>query len=111
MPKRLDPNYRLRLVLAGDLDKEPQPCFWAKNLTVGMIERYQGGMTITSLVDAVMDCLVGWEHMVLDGQPLEFSRENVAMVLDADEMREIIEFCTSQARLGVEERKKSDSPH
>lgn len=111
MPKSLDPNFRIRMVLADDVGKSPEPAFFAKTLTLSglsAVQSLRGCKDPSALVDALMLCLTGWEHMTRDGVPLEFNRQNVADVLNIDEVVQIIEFVTSGGRLSVEERKKSE---
>lgn len=107
MPRFLDPEFKLRMVLAGDLNKNPQPAFFARTLTIG--QKMQIQKTIEEApsspepwIDVLMMCLVGWENM----GGLEFTRENVVRVLDEYEIKEIIEFVTSEAALTEAQRKK-----
>lgn len=107
MPKSLNPNERLVMVLACDqeLPRETQPRFFAKPLTVAGIKKVQQLATAGStdaIIDAVMMCLTGWENM-----DREFTANAVADVLTIGECTEIIEFCLSGGKLDGAEKKKS----
>lgn len=116
MPRSLDPESKLILVLDCDVDKpeETQPRIFAKSPTLGTQRRLvkllsqlgTGDISekVDAIVDAVMLCLTGWENI-----PLEFSREAVEDVLNLDEVVEVLSFLASQSTATAEDKKKSES--
>jgi len=114
MPKSLDPNFRLTLVLASDADKPEatQPRIFAKTLSIAALSTVQSlrqNKEPERLIDALMFALTGWENMIdHDGSEIPFSRDNLARILDIDEVIEVIEFLVGAGRLDSDERKKSE---
>ena len=125
MPRSLDPNSRLTIVLASDLDKpeDTQPRFFAMHLTAnqqrklaGSMERMQTAGTgdkIQAAIDAAMICLVGWENMTdpTTGKPILFGPDTLGDVLSIEELTEVIGFVASVATATAEDKKKLESPH
>lgn len=114
MPRSLDPNSKLTMVLACDVDKTPQPKIFAKAPTlnqqrklIGLMAGLQTG-NLTEKFDAVIDaavtCLTGWENI-----PFEFSRENIGEVLSLEEIVEVFEFLIGATVPTVDDKKKSES--
>lgn len=113
MPRSLDPNSKLTMVLACDVDKTPQPKIFAKAPTInqqrkliGLIETLSGG-DVKSQFDAIMDaaatCLTGWENI-----PLEFSKENIGEVLSLEELVEVFSFLVTATVPSADDKKKSE---
>ena len=120
MPRSLDPNSRLTLVLACDVDKVPQPRIFARNPTINQQRSLIAAMqsmssgdpakTMEAALDAAMVCLLGWENMTEPetGMPIEFSREKIGDVLTIDELVEIFGVVTSASTPSVDDKKKSE---
>lgn len=115
MPRSLDPNSKLTMVLACDVDKTPQPKIFAKAPTlnqqrklIGLIETLQGG-SVQSQFDAIMDaaysCLTGWENI-----SVEFSRDAIGDVLSLEELMEVFGFLVTASSASVDDKKKSELP-
>ena len=113
MPRSLDPNSKLTMVLACDVDKTPQPKIFAKAPTINqqrkliaLIETLNGG-DVKSQFDAIMDaaatCLTGWENI-----PLEFSKENIGEVLSLEELVEVFSFLVTATVPSADDKKKSE---
>lgn len=120
MPRRTDPNSRLTLVLAGDIDKpkESQPKFFGRVLSVRQSEELMdkrsedGGKSISAAVKMAMMFLTGWENMTSpdNGEPLEFSAENLKEVLTMAELLEVLDFATGSISPTGDDQKKSELP-
>ncbi len=124
MPRSLEPNSRIVFVLDCDKDKpkETQPRLFGKSLTVGASRRLASGIRamkaaegeakIDAIIDIAMECITGWENMLdpTTASVIEFNRQTLQDVLSIDELSEIIELTASNGRLGVDDRKKSESP-
>jgi hypothetical protein len=121
MPRSLDPSSRLTMVLAGDVDKVPQPRIFARTLTLNQQRKLMAAMDrmktaanaddkISSAIDAAEVCLIGWENMTNpdDGTAIVFSRETIGDVLSIDELAEVFEAVTSAAKPSVIDKKKSE---
>lgn len=119
MPRSLDPNSRLTMVLACDADKPAasQPRIYAKAPTLGtqrklisLLSSLNEGENITQKFDAILDaamlCLTGWDNI-----PVEFSREGIESVLSLEELVEVFGFLVSQSEPTVDDKKKSELPH
>lgn len=124
MPRSLDPNSRLTMVLACDLDKVPQPRIFARCLTLNQqrrlmaaMQRMQAGSDaedkLTAAIDAAEVCLVGWENMTDPdtGNPIEFCRDAIGDVLTIEELTEVFNAVTSASNPSAVDKKKSESPH
>lgn len=115
MPRSLDPNSRLTIVLACDVDKDPQPRIFATAPTlnqqrklIGLLSSIGDGSPIQrmdAILDAAAMCLKGWENI-----PLEFSREAIGDVLNLEEITEVLAFLVSATVPTVDDKKKSESP-
>lgn len=118
MPRSLDPNARLTMVLACDAEKPAatQPRIFAKAPTlnqqrklIGLMGSLQGSDLLSqfeAILDAAMACLTGWENI-----PLEFNRENIGEVLSLEELIEVFGFLVSATVPTAADKKKSESPH
>jgi hypothetical protein len=116
MPRSLDPNSRLTMVLACDVDKTPQPKIFAKSPTlnqqrklISVIASLEKGSLVEqfdAIIDAATMMLTGWENI-----PLEFTRENIGEVLNLEEIVEVLTFLVSASTAAPEDKKKSESPH
>ena len=116
MPRSLDPNSRLTMVLACDVDKTPQPKIFAKSPTlnqqrklISVIASLEKGSLVEqfdAIIDAATMMLTGWENI-----PLEFTRENIGEVLNLEEIVEVLTFLVSASTAAPEDKKKSELPH
>ena len=116
MPRSLDPNSKLRMVLASDLDKMPTPTILANAPTLNMQRRLVGlmqslnGNDMASMFDAILDagaaCICGWENI-----PIDYSREALGDVLSLDELVEVFGFLIQATVPTADDKKKSDLPH
>jgi len=117
MPRSLDPNSRLTMVLACDVDKpkETQPRIFAKmpNLNqqrklISVIGILQSGGDVgeqfDAATDAAMMCLTGWENI-----PLPFTRDNIGEVLCLEELMEVFSFLIGETKAEPDDKKKSES--
>lgn len=114
MPRSLDPNSRLTMVLACDVDKTPQPKIFAKAPTlnqqrklIGLMGSLEGGdlaAKFDAIIDAASVCITGWEHI-----DVPFSRETIGDVLSLDELLEVFTFLISATVPTVDDKKKSES--
>ena len=120
MPRSLDPNSKITMVLACDQDKpaETRPEIYAKAPTLGtqrvlvrLLAKFRSGMKIEEydsiaddLLDAAEMCLTGWKNI-----PTEFSRKGIEDVLNLEEIAEVIGFLAS-ASASVDDKKKSELP-
>ena len=115
MPRSFDPNAVLKMVLACDVDKTPQPRIFAKHPTLNQQRKLiqllsnidQSNMleALDGIVDATVMLITGWENI-----SVEFSRETIGDVLSLDEMVEVLNFLVSSTRATPEDKKKSESP-
>lgn len=119
----LDPDKRLVLVLDCDKDLSPdvQPRFFARTPTVrrattmisaAIAAQSMDVTALSRLVDAVGECVVGWENMSDPdtGEPMEFSRDALVDVLTIHEMIELLLFVLSAGQPSGGDKKKSESP-
>lgn len=116
MPRSLDPDSILTMVLACDVDKpkETQPRIFAKSPTlnqqrklIAMLSSLQSGNMadkIDLILDAATMLLTGWENI-----PFPFSREAIGDVLNLDEIVEVLSFLVSSTQLTADDKKKSES--
>lgn len=114
MPRSLDPNSKLTMVLACDVDKTPQPKIFAKAPTlnqqrklIGLMGSLEGGdlpAKFDAIIDAAAVCLIGWENI-----DVPFSRETIGDVLSLDELLEVFTFLISATVPTVDDKKKSES--
>lgn len=116
MPRSLDPNSRITMVLACDQDKpkETQPRIFAKSPTlsqqrklVSLLSSLNDGGILEKfdvILDAAETCLTGWENI-----PTPFSREGIADVLNLEEIVEVISFLASASSASANVKKKSES--
>ena len=115
MPRSLDPNSKLTLVLACDVDKPKatQPRIFASAPTlnqqrklVGLLSSLEQG-SIAEKFDAIIDaaavCLTGWENI-----PMEFSRDAIGEVLNLEEIVEVFQFLVSGSLPTVDDKKKCE---
>lgn len=115
MPRSLDPNSRLTMVLACDVDKpkESQPRIFAKSPTLNQQRKLVGLLATlkdnnpAEAMDAILDaaemCMTGWENI-----PMEFSRESIGDVLSLEEIVEVISFLVNSSTATVDDKKKSE---
>lgn len=113
MPRSLDPNSKLTMVLACDVDKTPQPKIFAKSPTLNQQRKLvsllssldSGGLVekFDAILDAAAVCLTGWENI-----PVEFSRESIGDVLSLEEIVEVLSFLVSSSTATVDDKKKSE---
>lgn len=113
MPRSLDPSSRLTMVLASDVDKNPQPKIFAKSPTLNQQRKLIGlisSLEKSSLVeqfDAILDAatmmLTGWENI-----PFDFNRENIGEVLSMEELIEVLTFLISASAPSADDKKKSE---
>lgn len=114
MPRSLDPNSRLTMVLECDVDKTPQPKIFAKAPTlnqqrklIGLVGALKGGdlsAQFDAIIDAAFVCLSGWENI-----DVPFSRDTIGDVLSLDELLEVFNFLISATVPTVDDKKKSES--
>lgn len=119
MPLRADPNATLRIVLAADADKDPQPCFIYRHLTYrqwAALDALRENMaaqdaqkTIAEQFQWLTEGLVGWENIRLDGQPLAFNADAICDVVTMFEAQEILLRRLSGAVPGLDDKKKLPS--
>jgi len=118
MPRSLDPNSRITMVLEYDLDKpaESQPRFFAKQPTlnqqrklIGVLSSLNSGGELAEKFDAILDAaallITGWENI-----PLPFNKENLGDVLSLEEIIEVLNYLVSQSQPTEDDRKKSELP-
>lgn len=116
MPRSLDPNSKLTMVLACDVDKTPLPKIFAKAPTlnqqrklIGLMSSLEGGdlgAKFDAIIDAAFSCITGWENI-----DIPFSKETLGDVLSLDELMEVFTFLISATVPTVDDKKKSESPH
>ena len=116
MPRSLDPNAKLTMVLACDVDKTPQPKIFAKSPTLNQQRKLISVLSsldkgsLAEQFDAIIDVaammLTGWENI-----PLEFSRDNIGEVLNLEEIVEVLGFLVASTGTTADDKKKSESPH
>ena len=115
MPRSLDPNAHLTMVLACDVDANPQPKIFAKAPTlnqqrklIGLMDTLQTG-SLQSQFDAIIDaaavCLTGWENI-----PTPFSRDTIGDVLSLEELMEVFGFLVTSTVPSADDKKKSELP-
>ena len=113
MPRSLDPNSKLTMVLACDVDKTPQPKIFAKAPTLNHQRTLIGLMSLLTtgnlteqfdaIIDAAATCLTGWENI-----PLDFTKENIGEVLSLEEIVEVFTFLIGATVPTVDDKKKSE---
>lgn len=115
MPRSLDPNSVLTMVLACDVDKphDVQPRIFAKTPTLNQQRKLisvltsleSGGVQekFDAILDAAMLLLTGWENI-----PIQFSRDAVGDVLSLDEVVEVLQFLVGSSRPTADDKKKSE---
>lgn len=115
MPRSLDPNARLTMVLACDVDKpkETQPRIFAKSPTlnqqrklISLLTSLETGNALEkfdAIIDAALMLITGWENI-----PNEFSRETIGDVLNMEELIEVLTFLVSSSMPTVNDKKKSE---
>lgn len=127
MPKSLEPNSRITMVLACDIDKpsDIQPQIFARTLTLNQQRKMMRAMRAMKdsggdadkMIDAALDaaevCLTGWKNMVDpdSGEPIAFSREAIGDVLSLEEMTEVFDAVIESGKASPGDQKKSESPH
>ena len=121
MPRSLDPSSRLTMVLASDVDKNPQPKIFARTLTLNQQRKLMAAMermqkaTANEKIDAALDaaevCLTGWENMTdAAGHSIQFSREAIGDVLSMEELAEVFSAVSGAGKATVSEKKESGLP-
>jgi len=115
MPRSLDPSSRLTMVLACDLDKDPQPRIFAKQPTLNQqkklirvlssLEKSNMLEGFDAIHDAASELIQGWENI-----PVPFSREAIGDVLTMEEVVEVLGFLVSTSEATVDDKKKSELP-
>jgi hypothetical protein len=115
MPRSLDPSSRLTMVLACDLDKDPQPRIFAKQPTLNQqkklirvlssLEKSNMLEGFDAIQDAASELIQGWENI-----PIPFSREAIGDVLTMEEVVEVLGFLVSTSEATTDDKKKSESP-
>lgn len=115
MPRSLDPNARLVMVLACDVDKpqETQPRIFAKAPTlnqqrklISTLSTLDSGNVLEqfdSIIDVAALLLTGWENI-----PVEFSRDTIGDVLNLEEIVEVLTFLVSSTQPTAADKKKSE---
>lgn len=116
MPRSLDPNSRITMVLACDVDKprESQPRIFAKTPTlnqqrklIALVDSFKDGGNFADKIDAILDTaasmLTGWENI-----PLEFSRDTIGDVLSLEEIVEVLSYLISASQPTADDKKKSE---
>jgi len=127
MPKSLEPNSRITMVLACDVDKpvETQPQIFARTLTLNQQRKMMRAMRAMKdsgrdpdkMIDAALDaaeiCLTGWKNMIDpdSGESIAFSREAIGDVLSLEEMTEVFDAVIESGKASPGDQKKSESPH
>jgi hypothetical protein len=127
MPKSLEPNSRITMVLACDADKPPesQPRIFARTLTLNQQRKVMRALRAMQeasgdpdkMIDAALDaaevCLTGWENMTdpTTGDPIPFGRDTIGDVLSIEEMTEVFDAVISSGKASPGDQKKSESPH
>lgn len=114
MPRPLEPNQRFPVVLEFDKDKpaETRPTFWFRSLSAREWRKLlREGQANESKLDAALcvlqAALVGWDHMVRDGEPVPFNAAELDTIIDTDEVAELF----GAFQLTLEDKKKSASQH
>lgn len=124
MPRSLDPNSRITMVLACDVDKpaDSQPRIFARTLTLNQQRRLMAAMRsmkdasgdadriIDSALDAAEVCLIGWENMndPATGDAIPFSRDAIGDVLSLEEMTEVFGAVLDSSKVDAGDKKKSE---
>jgi hypothetical protein len=115
MPRSLDPNAKLTLVLACDVDKPAatQPKIFASAPTLNQQRKLVGLLTsleqgsiaekFDAIIDAAAICLTGWENI-----PVEFSRDTIGDVLNLEEIVEVFHFLVAGSLPSPDDKKKSE---
>lgn len=116
MPRSLDPNSQITMVLACDVDKpkETQPRIFAKTPTlnqqrklIALVDSFKDGGQFSDKIDAILDTaasmLTGWENI-----PFELSRETIGDVLSLEEIIEVLTFLVSASQPTADDKKKSE---
>jgi hypothetical protein len=127
MPKSLEPNSRITMVLACDVDKpeESQPRIFARTLTLNQQRKVMRALRAMQeasgdpdkMIDAALDaaevCLTGWENMTdpATGVPILFGRDTIGDVLSIEEMTEVFDAVISSGKASPGDQKKLESPH
>lgn len=124
MPKLLDPESKIRLVLDGDVGKSPEPAFFSRPLSVasfrrtveclqGVAENAADSKNAAAVFDFLRERITGWENMIdpETGERLQFSHEKLEEILALDEAVELVSKISAGGRLSTDERKKSESLH
>ena len=130
MPMAVDPQQRIRVVLASDEGKPKgeQPTFVFRHLTgrehrkimefeerMGKAKDGQGDVSGLDLMDASFDIirtgLVGWEHMAdADGKPVAFDPATLEDIIGLDEAYELLGKRLLGGTPSDEDLKNSGSP-
>jgi len=117
MPRRTDPDSRIRVVLKCDEDKSPQPAFFFKPLVMRDFHRFEEVLerirakesTLNSMyaevIPALTPLLVGWEHMGVD-----FDVEQLEDLINIQEGVELISRLSVAGQLTHEEKKSCELP-
>ena len=124
MPRALEPNRLISIVLSGDKDTDPTPTFYARALSVraftGIIDAFtaikeskDAAQQLTLAMAQICKCIVDWDNMIDPdtGDPIPFSQDALSEVLDLMECLELMEALTKGAQLNADEEKKLTSPH
>ena len=124
MPIICDPTQTFKVVLAADENKDPQPAFLCRTLTMRQWREaaklhdaaYRADTKDPDVVaDAVLAALrpliVGWENVSdPDKKEIPFAFEKIEDVLIIDEAFELLSKAWKGQKPTVDEQKKSDSP-
>lgn len=125
MPKALDPEATFDVVLESDRDKAQgeRPTFmyrhlngreWRKLATLNdqFVASPGGNKSLDCIYEAVAIGLVGWRNMIdrETQEPIEFSPENIDLVIDPFEADEITAQILSAGTPSPGEENGSESP-
>lgn len=115
MPRSCDPNSKLVMVLACDVDKpaETQPRIFAKTPTAreerqirSMLAEFgndKSAAKLDELIDLTISMLTGWVNI-----DKEFSKDAVLDVLNTQELIEVLGFLASSPDPTPDEKKESE---
>lgn len=122
MPRATEPGLRYEIWLDFDENKpeETRPAFICKALSMrdqANIVSVQSEVHKTTSTDEMNQkvleglglCITGWKNMVdQNGQPMEFSVESLASVLNFAEAYELMRKAVRACQVSEEDKKKSD---
>lgn len=118
MPRCLEPNQRIRIVLDCDHDKPAatQPAFFVKAFSARAwrtvtAETETPKSNLDHAIEVVQMALVDWVNMVDPdtGQPIPFSADSLDQVCGPGECAELFQKLIEQTMLSAADKKKLES--